>query len=640
MEGLPFLPGNTFKDPTKTKHHVSQSLGYKNGYQVPKAYPTVGIGGQPLPVNQLTESELDELANFQPTLTYGKAKQAPPEAFVPAHVAFDKKVLRFYGYFKETVHESPQEYYRVRPVVFYYYLEDDSIAIVEPPKENSGIPQGKFIKRQRVPKNDVGDHYTWKDINLSQNVSVYGRVFRITDCDQFTRSFLESEGVEVNQPESIPADPYLVSRSEATALKTYKTPTAFDKLKQFIELDRKVLRFFALWDDTASMYGEARPFIIHYYLVDDTLEIREVHQTNDGRDPFPVLIRRGRVPKDRFNLPNTFPSVALELSDAEVKDYFTPRDFVIGETVVINGRRFVLYDCDNFTKAWYYQHFGVTEFNCIDVSKKFPGLASMEIPPYNKFGSLEDSMQNVVSIVPEPPKKDFVKMMEQGTTQLRYEAMMDSIRPEDKNRRFIISYRLADDMVNIYETPTRNSGIPGGNYLKRARVAKPNSTPEKPQYYGPADFGIGAKINIFGQRFVITNCDAFVLKYMEQHPAQFPSAVVDSVRAKLSENESRNQDAMRGGMSNLRRTEGDLFRLVSEVKSQLKRLGITDKARIDEMFLKYNTDRLGYIDVSKLQDLCKKMILPYDEDICAAIVNEFGSDGRMDLEQWRRFIEG
>ena len=39
--------------------------------------------------------------------------------------------------------------------------------------------------------------------------------------------------------------------------------------------------------------------IIHYYLVDDTVEIREVHSGNDGRDPFPVLVCRQRLPKDR-----------------------------------------------------------------------------------------------------------------------------------------------------------------------------------------------------------------------------------------------------------------------------------------------------------------------------------------------------
>lgn len=43
--------------------------------------------------NQLSEQELDELANFNPTLTYGQAKQAPPEDFVPAHKAWDKKVI-------------------------------------------------------------------------------------------------------------------------------------------------------------------------------------------------------------------------------------------------------------------------------------------------------------------------------------------------------------------------------------------------------------------------------------------------------------------------------------------------------------------------------------------------------------------
>ena len=36
--------------------------------------------------------------------------------FVPAHVAYDKKVLAFDAYFKQTVPESPLEFYRVRYV--------------------------------------------------------------------------------------------------------------------------------------------------------------------------------------------------------------------------------------------------------------------------------------------------------------------------------------------------------------------------------------------------------------------------------------------------------------------------------------------------------------------------------------------
>ena len=56
--------------------------------------------------------------------------------------------------------------------------------------------------------------------------------------------------------------------------------------KQFLDNDRKVLRFFCHASD------DGIPFVIHYYLADDTIEIREVHHPNDGRDPFALLLRR------------------------------------------------------------------------------------------------------------------------------------------------------------------------------------------------------------------------------------------------------------------------------------------------------------------------------------------------------------
>lgn len=59
----------------------------------------------------------------------------------------------------------------------------------------------------------------------------------------------------------------------------------------------QVLRFFALWEDADSVHGETRPVTIQYFLVDDTVEIRMVHEANSGRDPFPVLMRRQMLPK-------------------------------------------------------------------------------------------------------------------------------------------------------------------------------------------------------------------------------------------------------------------------------------------------------------------------------------------------------
>jgi hypothetical protein len=43
--------------------------------------------------------------------------------------------------------------------------------------------------------------------------------------------------------------------------------------KQFLDNDRKVLRFFAKCDDM--------PYIIHYFLADDTIEVKEVHFNNE-----------------------------------------------------------------------------------------------------------------------------------------------------------------------------------------------------------------------------------------------------------------------------------------------------------------------------------------------------------------------
>ena len=50
-------------------------------------------------------------------------------------------------------------------------------------------------------------------------------------------------------------------------------------------------------------FGHCVPQILHYYLVDDTVEIREIHEPNDGRDPYPVLLCRQKLPKDRNDLP-------------------------------------------------------------------------------------------------------------------------------------------------------------------------------------------------------------------------------------------------------------------------------------------------------------------------------------------------
>jgi hypothetical protein len=67
------------------------------------------------------------------------------------------------------------------------------------------------LKRHKVPKPGYQppQHYSWKDLNLKQNIEFYGRVFRIIDCDEFTRKFFSNEGLALNPAESYPEDPFL-----------------------------------------------------------------------------------------------------------------------------------------------------------------------------------------------------------------------------------------------------------------------------------------------------------------------------------------------------------------------------------------------------------------------------------------------
>ena len=89
-------------------------------------------------------------------------------------------------------------------------------------------------------------------------------MIRLYECDPFTREYLTSEGIEVNPNETAPPDNYIASRM--SPLKTYTTPTQLDSFGKFLTLDRVVLRFYAIWDDTDQLYGDKRKFIIHFYM--------------------------------------------------------------------------------------------------------------------------------------------------------------------------------------------------------------------------------------------------------------------------------------------------------------------------------------------------------------------------------------
>ena len=62
--------------------------------------------------------------------------------------------------------------------------------ITEPKVENAGQPQGAFLKRQMVVKQDGSQEpFLPKDFGIGTDISIFGRIMRIYDCDDYTRQF-------------------------------------------------------------------------------------------------------------------------------------------------------------------------------------------------------------------------------------------------------------------------------------------------------------------------------------------------------------------------------------------------------------------------------------------------------------------
>jgi hypothetical protein len=54
---------------------------------------------------------------------------------------------------------------------------------------------------------------------------------------------LQSQGIELNDPEEMPSDPYILDRQLKMSPYSCKTKLTDDKLRRFLEYDGKVLRY-------------------------------------------------------------------------------------------------------------------------------------------------------------------------------------------------------------------------------------------------------------------------------------------------------------------------------------------------------------------------------------------------------------
>jgi hypothetical protein len=160
------------------------------------------------------------------------------------------------------------------------------------------------------------------------------------------------------------------------------TSTSDDKLRRFLEYSGMVLCFDSVLDETDRPGGEFISFKLYFYLEDDSVAIKELPENQQGRDGFPLLLKRTKLPKNWQKKPLDFPAVVFDVSAAEVEEYYSPKDFMIGNTIFVFGRKFLLLDCDSFTRRYFDQVLRSPQPNKLEIEK--PKCPEIKIVSFGK----------------------------------------------------------------------------------------------------------------------------------------------------------------------------------------------------------------------------------------------------------------
>jgi len=384
-----------------------------------------------------------------------------PKSRLPSFLEHDRRVLLFHAYYEEDVLQSAIEDKRIMKCEIYFYVEDGTIEIIQTKQENSGIPQGVFLRRKRVEKKGGGGvdgtngvYYNIDDLKIGNDVEIYSRIFHIVDCNESTKQFVtkyhgwyQVDVAPLAFPRDSFAEGYKAKMRRESGVPGVDRKRKMHDLKEvmesmlgkqlsttdrgaFLECGQEALCFHAIWDDRERLYGDIQYFRLFYYLADDTIEILPIQKKNDGRYASPKLLKRMKLPK----------------SD-DGSEHYSWNNLCIGTVVDVFGRSMQLATCDPFTRAHYKAH-GIIlkdDMPLEPVEDKIEFVR--QIPPYNGFGSEEDSLRSCTGgINPPPAKRDIAKLREKQGVILRFNARLLS----DKVRFICMSIALCSKEMPIF----------------------------------------------------------------------------------------------------------------------------------------------------------------------------------------------
>ena len=557
----------------------------------------------------------------------------------------EEAALKFYAYYEENVQESAVENYRMRLVTITLFPNDNQIMIQEPRVPNNGLLGGMMLKKQRVPLSleaaraqapvhkgmrlpDLSNVPKWtsaKDFNVRSSVVMHGFRFFIYGCDDAARTYLtQVEGKKVPSNLPPPEDAYMtvfrptrIDGSKKSERKnTIPGEYMFDihegssqeavRTQRFFRDGGKVLRFFAKWKDmdTEPIHGVWRFFEILYFVEDDTVSIIERHnpaesQAEGGDFSKSKLEVLNRTFLSRRRIPRDCKMTALR-SLAEDGFLSAAKDFAVGTRLKIYGREFYLYACDMFTRDFYLNNF--QQRMAPDENVENSGSSVNQ----------QHSKKIVGSLVLKPPKRDTTMWEKYSGEILRYKLRFHAPETEDALlRAFILPFYLEDGTIMVSDVAQRNTGFPGGKFLRKDKYRKRTGLPvstsmqvggEHSAVITHEDLVPGTVINISEFQFFIEDADEHTKSFLakDQKSTGGCNSTVDPQRVAL-----------------LLKAFGDYI--------------VCRYANLTEAFRALDKNHDGYISLNEIREsLTISQIAKCDEELVALIMKfDANHDGRI-----------
>ncbi|CAJ1986481.1 DUF1126 repeat-containing protein [Leishmania donovani] len=564
------------------------------------------------------------------------------------HVTLDDKVLRFYAFFSEPAPEAGAASFWHRRVVISFFPVDDTILIEEPRIINSGLDGGVFLKRQKVVADPrqreqfPGEEYVSLNFfNVGNSVRLNATDFFLYDCDDFTRDFLTALGIEVGAPVECPDDLFMSEygryqeRLKSGKFGLLSQDSSADEVEhsvRFIRDGGKMLRFYAILDERDSVpAGMVRRLEVMLFVEDNSIAI--VQRQSSPESCQGLYLSRCWLPKSGSVAKANELTFAHRVNGQREPDmgipdaYYRDVDLDVGVTLNVFGRSVLLYDCDDYTREFFMERYGVSLRPPVDVSSYFQGdgrrtVLGTEAPTKSLLGD------GVKSVVGKPATAADAGDADGGvavssanaaaaakgtpTDTLRFRAVL--ARPanhDDEQRRFTVTYYTNSEEFMVYESAYPKAGINGGCMWKRRKVMKippkpgPRNAPKQPAvpgevpHYTLSDLGEGKEVVINGLPLRLYRMDAHTATFyarcagtLPEDTADGPAMVTDATGAMVT-----------------------VDHLVSELRSYLHSRYGTGVAS----FMALDRDRDGIVSLPEFTMAMKAFQITEDRGAAAAI---------------------